>query len=121
MRNIKQRNVQLNGQTRKIETGVGTAFVTINDDEDGPFEVFVNISKAGSDIQADAEAIGRLLSFIFRMPDGLTQMERAEEVVYQLKDIGGSRPTGDVRSMPDGVAKALKMHIGVDDGTHAAV
>jgi len=121
MRNIKQRDVQLNGQTRKIETGVGTAFVTINDDEDGPFEVFVNISRAGSDVQADAEAIGRLLSLIFRMPDGMTGLERAEEVIHQLKDIGGSRPTEDVRSVPDGVAKALKMHIGVDDGTDTAM
>jgi len=111
MTSIKKRDEFLQGKTYAIETGVGSAWITINDDADGPFETFINISKAGSDIQADAEAIGRLISLIFRMPNNLSQHDRAREIIGQLSDIGGSRVLEDVRSMPDGIAKAMRMHI----------
>jgi len=116
MSKIKKRPGSLIGSTREIKTGVGTAWITVNYSKDQPFEVFVNISKAGSDIQADAEAIGRLLSLLLRMPDGLTGMERLAEAVDQMRHIGGSRPLGDVRSLPDGIAKELERHLGTVNG-----
>lgn len=119
MSKIKKRQDSLIGTTREIKTGVGTAWITVNYSEDQPFEVFVNISKAGSDIQADAEAIGRLLSLILRMPDGLTGIERLSEAAAQMRHIGGARPLGDVRSLPDGIAKELERHVEVDNGSLA--
>jgi ribonucleoside-diphosphate reductase alpha chain len=114
---IKQRPEVLSGATIKIQSSMGTAYNTINSSKDGPFEVFVNVKKGGSDTQAVSEAIGRLCSLVLRMPDGLSQIERMEEIIYQLNGIGGSRPVGDVRSMPDGLAKALKMYLGDDNDT----
>ena len=48
---------------------MGTAYITVNSDERGePFEVFLNVGKAGSEVSAVSEAIGRLISLVLRMP-----------------------------------------------------
>jgi ribonucleoside-diphosphate reductase alpha chain len=111
---VTPRPVTLNGVTARERTPFGTAFVTINyanGNPREPFEVFVRLGKAGSDLEADAEAIGRLLSLILRLPSPMTREERLKEVIDQLEHIGGSRFTGfgpnRVRSMPDGIARAL--------------
>ena len=114
---IKQRPDVLKGATIKVQSSMGTAYNTINVIETGPFEVFVNVKQGGSDTQAVAEAIGRLCSLVLRMPDGLTQIQKTREIIEQLEGIGGSRPVGDVRSLPDGLAKALKIYIGDNDDT----
>ena len=47
---------------------MGTAYITMNDDEHGqPFEVFIEIGRGGSDLKAMAEAIGRLASLLLWM------------------------------------------------------
>ena len=107
----------LSGKTYKIETPLGTAYVTVNrNGDDQPFEVFCNIGKAGSDTAAVSEAIGRLISLALRLPSPLTPGERLEEVVNQLGSIGGGRPMGfglqRVRSLPDGVAQVLAEELG---------
>jgi ribonucleoside-diphosphate reductase alpha chain len=111
---VTPRPVTLNGVTARETTPLGTAFVTINyanGNPKEPFEVFVRLGKAGSDLEADAEAIGRLLSLIMRLPSPMTREKRLREVIDQLEHIGGSRSTGfgteRVRSMPDGIARAL--------------
>ena len=111
---VTPRPAVLNGITMRERTPLGTAFITINSANGkpkDPFEVFVRLGKAGSDLEADAEAIGRLLSLILRLPSAMTREQRLREVIDQLKHIGGSRFTGfgpnRVRSMPDGIARAL--------------
>ena len=112
---IKSRPDVLNGQTRKIETPLGSAFISINEDMEGNiFEVFINVGRAGSDISADAEAIGRLISLAFRIPSNFSSSQVAQKVVSQLRGIGGSSSTGfgaaRVRSLADAVAKAIEQH-----------
>jgi ribonucleoside-diphosphate reductase alpha chain len=111
---VTPRPATLNGVTARERTPFGTAFVTINyanGNPREPFEVFVRLGKAGSDLEADAEAIGRLLSLILRLPSPMTREERLREVIDQLEHIGGSRFSGfgpeRVRSMPDGIARVL--------------
>ncbi len=111
---VTPRPATLIGITARERTPFGTAFVTINyanGNPREPFEVFVRLGKAGSDLEADAEAIGRLLSLILRLPSPMTREERLREVIDQLEHIGGSRFSGfgpeRVRSMPDGIARAL--------------
>ena len=111
---VTPRPMALNGITTRERTPLGTAFITINyanGKTKDPFEVFVRLGKAGSDLEADAEAIGRLLSLILRLPSPMTREQRLREVIDQLEHIGGSRFTGfgpnRVRSMPDGIARAL--------------
>jgi ribonucleoside-diphosphate reductase alpha chain len=59
---------------------------------------------------ADAEAIGRLVSLALR--SGIS----VEEIVSQLKGIGGAEPTFHngslIQSIPDAIAQVLERHVG---------
>src|SRR5579859_3604961 len=105
----------VHGYTRKVKAPEGMINITINSDEQGPLEVFVNVGKAGSDIAALAEALGRLISLNLRVLSPLSQTDRAQEIAEQLRGIGGSRSVGfgaqQVRSLPDAVARALELHM----------
>jgi len=66
---VRPRPHSLAGATYRMETPIGTAFVTVNQTPGGdPFEVFVQVGKAGSDTMAVAEALGRLISLVLRLP-----------------------------------------------------
>ncbi len=112
---IKPRPPVVQGYTRQVNAPEGKINVTINSDDHGPLEIFVNVGKAGSDIAALAEALGRLISLNLRVLSPLSQIDRAKEIAEQLRGIGGSRSVGfgpqQVRSMPDAVARALEQHM----------
>lgn len=113
---LRIRPRKLEGNTYKIHTPVGTAFIVINADEFGnPFEVFINVGKAGTHVMADAEAIGRLISLSLRVPSRFPAKAVAEAIVDQLAGIGGAESVGfgnnKVRSLADGVAKVLKDYL----------
>ncbi|CAN5286604.1 adenosylcobalamin-dependent ribonucleoside-diphosphate reductase [soil metagenome] len=115
---MKPRPTKVEGATYKIETPMGHAFITVNQDSDGnPFEVFIAIGKAGSEVAAMAEAMGRLISSTLRYGNHTTPLERAKDLVDQLQGIGGGSSVGfgvnKVRSLPDAVAKAISMHFGL--------
>jgi len=117
-RGVKPRPHSLTGATYRMETPIGTAFITVNDNGGGePFEVFVQVGKAGSDTMAVAEALGRLVSLVLRLPSPLTPTRRLEEAISQLLRIGGGQPTGfgaaKVLSLPDALARTLAEHIGI--------
>jgi ribonucleoside-diphosphate reductase alpha chain len=82
-------------------------FVHISEDDRGqPFEVFINLGKAGGAAMADAEAIGRLISLALRSGIPLGQVHR------QLRGISSDRAVGlgpnKVMSLPDAVGLALE-------------
>ncbi|MFN8382986.1 MAG: adenosylcobalamin-dependent ribonucleoside-diphosphate reductase [Anaerolineales bacterium] len=117
----KSRPKALTGRTHSIETPVGKAFVTINENGGSqPFEAFVNTAKAGSEIAAVSEAIGRLISYILRMASPVAPVDRMREVVAQLIGIGGGRSLGfginRVRSLPDGIGQVLDQYLREKDG-----
>ncbi|XWX02697.1 LAGLIDADG family homing endonuclease [Aggregatilineales bacterium SYSU G02658] len=106
------RPVRLSGTTVKFRTPFGTSYITMNNDEHGnPFEVFITVGKAGSDIQADAEAMGRMISLQLRTTAPHNRREMLRLIMEQLHGIGGARPTGigsnRVLSLPDAVANAI--------------
>ena len=111
----KTRPEVVTGYTRQVRAPEGKVNVTLNSDDEGVLEVFINIGKAGSDVAALAEALGRLISVHLQIDSPLTQNERADEVAHQLRSIGGSTSIGfgenRVRSLPDAVGRALELHI----------
>jgi len=114
---IKPRPHSLKGSTYRTETPIGTAYITVNETEENEaFEVFVQVGKGGSDTMAVAEALGRLISLILRLPSPLSARRRLEEVISQLSRIGGGQPTGfgpaKILSLPDAIARTLAEHIG---------
>lgn len=112
---VKPRPMVVHGSTYRINTPVGTAFITINTNgNNDPHEVFINVGKAGTDVYAVAEGLGRVISLALRFSSHLSPHERVREIVNQLQGIGGARTLGfgkeRIRSLPDAVAKVLSMH-----------
>lgn len=118
--NWRKRPQKLNGATYRTDTPVGTGYITINADHQGPFEVFVTIGKAGSSISAIAEGMGRLISLILRMPSTLSIIERLGCIASQLGGIGSGRQFGfgksRVKSVPDAISRTLLEHAQIDTG-----
>ncbi|KGE16532.1 adenosylcobalamin-dependent ribonucleoside-diphosphate reductase [Paenibacillus wynnii] len=108
----KKRPQILRGATYKINTPFGMAYITINDLDGTPAEIFLNVGKAGSDVFAMAEALGRVCSLFLRYGD---HGQKVELLIKHLKGIGGSGAIGfganRVESIADAVAKALETHV----------
>ncbi len=97
----------LRGTTSRTETPLGTMFVNITEDDLGqPFEVFINLGKAGGAAMADVEAIGRLISLALRSGISIQAIHR------QLRGIASDRAIGlgpnKVLSVPDAIGIALE-------------
>ncbi|WP_245983250.1 adenosylcobalamin-dependent ribonucleoside-diphosphate reductase [Ammoniphilus oxalaticus] len=108
----------LQGATYKMNTPLGKAYITINNVNGAPFEVIVNIGKAGSDVFAMSEALGRVATLFLRfgeLPDG----NKERLLIKHLKGIGGTGAVGfgpnRVESVADAVAKALEIHLDGQD------
>lgn len=103
------RPISMIGITRKIGTGCGNLYVTINETPRGPFEIFSQLGKAGGCAAAQSEAVSRLISLCLR--SGI----EADVVVRQLRGIRCPSPflggTGPILSCPDAIAKAIEIHI----------
>ena len=82
-------------------------FLNITEDDRGqPFEVFINLGKAGGAAMADAEAIGRLISLALRSGIPIREVHR------QLRGIASDKAIGlgpnKVLSVPDAIGIALE-------------
>jgi ribonucleoside-diphosphate reductase alpha chain len=92
-----------------VNTPFGKVQVTVTelDEHPGrPFDLRIQLGKAGNDKNADVEALGRSISLALRAGVDVA------EVIEQLDGIGGQTVTGfgphRVRSVADGIAKLLK-------------
>ena len=100
------------GRTHKIRSGCGNLYVTINRDETGVCEVFVQVGKSGGCITSQSEAVGRLISLALR--SGV----RLEAVVDHLAGIRCPSPNfyqgKTVLSCADGIAHVLEEYTNGD-------
>ncbi len=115
---VEERPFEIWGATYKLNTPMGKAFITINqNDKKEPIEVFINVGKAGSDVTAMAQALGRVISTALRFHGGVDRIEKAKEIAEQLAGIGGRRSVGfgpnKILSLPDAVAAAFSLHLGL--------
>jgi ribonucleoside-diphosphate reductase alpha chain len=109
-RRPKARHDVIHGSTRKVRTGCGNLYVTVNEDVEGNlFEIFNQIGKAGGCAASQSEAIGRLVSLAFR--SGIDP----EDIIRQLKGISCHAPVwyreGKILSCADAIAKAIEWHL----------
>jgi ribonucleoside-diphosphate reductase alpha chain len=107
---------ELTGTTKRITTGHGDLYVTMNDDDFGPREAFVILGKPGTVTAAFTDALGRMLSLAMKYG------AHPEEIVHQLRGIQDGHPAGfgpaAVLSVPDGVARAFAEHYGLEGPKH---
>lgn len=103
---VQKRPEVMYGFTQKVQTGLGAMYLTVNELNGKPFEVFATIGKSGRSITAKAEAIGRLVSLALRSGVDVSA------VVAQIKGIGGEHPIfrskGLLLSIPDAIAWVLE-------------
>ncbi|MFD1678158.1 adenosylcobalamin-dependent ribonucleoside-diphosphate reductase [Alicyclobacillus fodiniaquatilis] len=103
----------LYGATYRKETPLGKAFITINDDplDHVATEMFVNIGKAGTDVYAANEALGRAITLYLRDSNN---PNKEAELVKHFSGVGGSSAVGfgsrRITSVPDAIAKSLIEH-----------
>jgi ribonucleoside-diphosphate reductase alpha chain len=106
----RDRKAVVQGITSQVGTGCGNLYVTINEDEEGPLEVFARLGRSGGCAASQTEAIGRLISVSIRAGIDI------KDIAKQLEGIRCPapcwRPEGLVLSCPDAIAKAIKKHIG---------
>jgi ribonucleoside-diphosphate reductase alpha chain len=101
------------GATRKMNTGCGSLYVTINEDEYGIFEVFAAMGKGGGCAASQTEGIGRLISLALRA--GIDK----EQIVKQLKGVRCPNQSwekgGRIYSCSDAIAKAIERYAGLEN------
>src|SRR5262245_19915877 len=97
----------LRGNTRRVETPLGTMYVTITEDDKGqPFEVFISLGKAGGALMADVEAVGRLVSLALR--SGIPPKEVHRQLRGNSSDRVGGLGPNKVLSVPDAIGIAIE-------------
>ncbi|MFA5514886.1 MAG: vitamin B12-dependent ribonucleotide reductase [Desulfuromonadales bacterium] len=112
----RDRPLALRGSTYQMETGCGPLYVTVNEDDQGVFELFTTMGKAGGCAASQCEAIGRLVSLAWR--SGV----QARQSVKQMIGITCHKPAGfgdnRITSCADAVAKAIQMHMSAQHGAN---
>jgi len=100
---------KLQGVTYKTCTGCGNLFVTINDKDGKPFEIFLRAGKNGGCAASQTESIGRLLS---------VSLQNGVPLAKLAKQLGGIScharyENGEevVTSCSDAVSKVIREYI----------
>jgi adenosylcobalamin-dependent ribonucleoside-diphosphate reductase len=118
---LMRRPQALAGTTYRVPTATGTMFITINELDGQPVEVFCRLGKGGSHAEADSEMAGRLISVALRLQAPVPRTERLRLIQEQLEGIGGGDPYGfgpnRVRSIADAIAKAVGWHLAAEGET----
>ncbi|MDA8201114.1 MAG: adenosylcobalamin-dependent ribonucleoside-diphosphate reductase [Thermaerobacter sp.] len=109
---------QVQGRTYRRQTPAGTARVVINEVDRDPFEVFMLLGRAGSEVQSFMEALGRIISLYLRSDGNLSPRRRLQLAADQLKGIGGAHQMGfgtdRVLSVVDAIGLILDRHLNPD-------
>ena len=97
------------GTTTKIQTGCGNLYVTINEDENGPCELFSQLGKTGGCIASQTEAISRLISLSLKFG---VPIENVRDQIRNIRCPNASWSNGaTVYSCADGIGLAIDGYI----------
>ena len=96
----------IEGTTYVVQTGCGKMYITINEIDGKPYEVFVRLGKAGGCPSSQSEALGRLVSLHLRTGTSI------ERISSELVGISCHKPAwgadgNQVLSCADAIGKIL--------------
>lgn len=98
-----QRPLTLSGTTRKVATGCGNMYITVNhSDNDGIIEVFATLGKAGGCAKCTLEAVTRCITL------GLKYGIPIEEFSNELNNCRCPSPGLGNTSCIDAISKVFK-------------
>ena len=103
------------GGTIQARTGCGNIYITVNGVEGKPFEVFLNMGKAGGCAFAQCESLGRLISYSLRIGGSVG------EIIKELKGIRCHQTGEDSMSCADAVAKVLELPVFGSESTETNI
>ncbi len=105
------------GYTEKVVCGCSSVYITINhDDNNNPYELFINISKTGSCINSLTESIGRVISI------ALQNGAKLEDIYKTLSGVRCPNPTffstggENILSCSDAIARCIKNYLDLMKG-----
>jgi ribonucleoside-diphosphate reductase alpha chain len=105
---MQRRPKKLAGNTYEQTCGCGDIHVIINNHNNAPFEIFVELGKAGGCASAQVSAIARVVALAFKHGVPI------KDIAKQLAGIACPSPTGvgddKVFSCADAISKSLKLH-----------
>ncbi len=105
----------INGHTYRVDTPAGTTRIVINESDGEPFEVFLLLGRAGSEVQSFMEALGRIMSVFLRTDSRIPARRRLRLLADQLQGIGGANQMGlgpgRVLSVVDALGQVLNRHL----------
>lgn len=108
MTSPKERPEEVHGVTRRVTTGCGKLFVTMNSKDGHLFEVFLSLGKSGGCAACSCEAMGRLVSLALRSGAGI------DSIIKHLAGLSCSAPAGfgpsRILSCADAVGKSLQWY-----------
>ncbi|MFC1864688.1 vitamin B12-dependent ribonucleotide reductase [Chloroflexota bacterium] len=112
-RTPRERPEDTQGHTKRVNTGCGHMYITVNFDEQGICEVFSTLGKSGGCASAQLEATCRLISLALRAGVDIAS------IVKQLRGIRCPSIAWEqgksVLSCADAIASVLEKHIGGDN------
>ena len=119
----RDRPRSLPSTTTKLQTEMGSLFVTVCVDEDGePFEVFGYLGKGGSFQHGVTELACRLISLHLRrgtpLEEVIDQCQGIQEMAPFWNQLGGK--SFAVLGLGDGIAHILKQHLKAREEREAA-
>ena len=110
--------------TTKLNTEMGSLFVTVSTDEDGePFEVFGFLGKGGSFQHGVTELACRLISLHLRRGTPLAEIIDQCQGIQEMQPFFNTMPDGKsvaVLGLGDGIAHILKAHVKAREEREAA-
>jgi len=112
MAKVEKRPEALRGFTYRITCGCGTIYVTINENDDKPFEVFINFGKSGKCANITLDALAITISHGLRAGVPLEEYLRAFRGYSCELRIPGIRNKGtSISSCVDAVAQVFQRYL----------
>jgi ribonucleoside-diphosphate reductase alpha chain len=113
---LKGRPRRMTGVCYLVPTHFGNLTLDVHEDADGqPFEVIASAGTAGSDLMADAVALGMAVSVMLRLRSPVPIEERLGVIIDKFRNIGGSKPglfgPFAAASLAQGLARGLEQYL----------
>jgi ribonucleoside-diphosphate reductase alpha chain len=108
----RKRPEETEGRTKRVNTGCGYMYVTVNSDDQGICEVFSHLGKTGGCASAQLEATCRLISAALRAGVDVASIVRQLRGIRCPNIAWGEGKS--ILSCADAIASVLEKHIGGD-------